>query len=195
MQLTTPYLRPNSVSILCAVGERGEEGVLPEWTGSFRSVRLSQLNKNSTSILTQTSHLPRYLLNNLPEENGVHPMIVYGVKVPPELGAWQRAMPELVYEFLHPLLLPLEPQVVAIACLRRRAHTHTHTLCWDYRHRRKDSPQTALACKMDVHCYPGLGAVLLVPWPISASREAPVMGDTLTQTHSPPLCYDGHTLS
>ena len=40
---TTPYLSPNSLSNLCAVGERGEEGVLPAWTGSLRSVLLSQL--------------------------------------------------------------------------------------------------------------------------------------------------------
>lgn len=110
----------------------------------------------------------KHILNNLAEEGGVHPVVVSGVKVPPELGAWQGAMPELVDEFLHPFLLPLQPQVVAIACLS--THPHTHIVALGPQAHEKDSPQTALACKMDVHCCPGLAVALLAPWPISASQ-------------------------
>ena len=47
---TTPYLSPNSVSSLRAVGESGEEGVFPAWTGSLLSVLLSQLQGDKKNI-------------------------------------------------------------------------------------------------------------------------------------------------
>lgn len=45
-------------------------------------------------------------------------MVVCGVKVPPELGAWQGTVPEFVNELFHSLFLPLQPQVVTVACLK-----------------------------------------------------------------------------
>lgn len=59
----------------------------------------------------------RVLLHNHAQEDCVELVVVCRVKVTPELGAWQGAVPEFVDEFPDSLLFPLQPQVIAIARL------------------------------------------------------------------------------
>ncbi len=63
-----------------------------------------------------------YLLYDLAQEGDVETVVVRGVKVPPELGAGQGTVPELVDEGSHPLLLSLEPQVIPVPSLHQLHH-------------------------------------------------------------------------
>lgn len=74
----------------------------------------------------QYSLYSQVLLNDLAKKNTIETVVVSGVKVPPELRAWQGAVPELVYQFPHLLLLTLQPQIIAIPsleCIENSAHS------------------------------------------------------------------------
>lgn len=68
---------------------------------------------------SSTLYEHRFLLDNFAKENDVEPVVVCGIKVTPELGTWQGAVPEFVDELPHSLLLSLQPQVIAIASLNK----------------------------------------------------------------------------
>ena len=81
-----------------------------------------------------------YVPDDLGEEEVVSSMVVGGVVMTPELRPGEREVPELVNETTHPLLLSLEPLVVAyVPSLDNMhkhtyTHTHAHTCTWVYTH-------------------------------------------------------------
>ena len=121
------------------MGERGEEGVLPAWTGSRRSVLLSQLQWSIQYYMYMYIHIHAIVPHGharcgvlLPDDPGqqdaVRAVVVSGIVVAPELGAWEREVPELVNETAHSLLLSLQPLVIAIPRLQRK-HTEREWKC------------------------------------------------------------------
>ena len=125
------------------MGERGEEGVLPAWTGSRRSVLLSQLQWSIQYYMYIHVHIHVHALaphgharcgvllpDDPGEQDAVRAVVVGGVVVAPELGAWEREVPELVNETAHSLLLSLQPLVIAVPRLQRKhAQTERGSVC------------------------------------------------------------------
>ena len=66
--------------------------------------------------------------DNLLQQEAVGPVVVRGVVVPPELGAGQGEVPELVDEAPHSLLLALQPLIVAVTSLEGEGRKRRRSL-------------------------------------------------------------------